>query len=40
MVRLPGGVLDGGQNVFPLEKRIVSKDLFVRSSRRQQIEDI
>lgn len=40
MVGLAGGVLNGGKNIFPFQKRVVREDIVVGSSRRQQIEDI
>ena len=40
MVGLAGGILKGSKDIFPLEKRMVGKDLFVRSPRRQQVEDV
>lgn len=40
MVGLAGGVLNGRKNVFSFQERIVREDLFVGSSRCQQIEDV
>jgi len=40
MIGLACGILNGGKNIFPLQEWVVGEDLFVRSSSRQQIEDV
>ena len=40
MVGLPGGILDGGENVLPLKEGIIGENFFVGSSRGKQIEDV
>ena len=40
MIGLPGGVFDGGKNVFLLKKRVVGKDFFKGSFGSQQFQNI
>jgi len=40
MIGLPGGVFDGGKNIFLLEKRVVGKDFFKGSFGSQQFQNI
>ena len=40
MIGLPGGIFNGGQNIFPLKKRVVGKNFFKRGVGSQKIQDI
>ena len=40
MLGLKGGILDGSEDVFSFEKRVIRKNLFERSPGAQQVQYI